>query len=342
MVKIGLIGCGRIAKNHFDAITGIEDARAVACCDIIAERAQTAADIYGIPAWTTSYEEILNNPEIDLVAICTPSGLHPEHGIRAARAGKHVLTEKPMGVKLADADRLIAECDRMGVRLFVMLQNRLNPAVQMTRRAFEEGRFGRIYMIVANTFWTRPQDYYDMAPWRGTWEYDGGAFMNQASHIIDLVQWFGGTVESVVAQLVTLDRNIEAEDTGVAAVRFKNGAVASINVTMLTYPRNLESCLTIMGEKGTVRIGGIAQNTIEHWKFADERDYDREIKKAETRPESVYGFGHQAYYQNMIECLAGRASQNVDGRAGRRSLELIEGIYRSSTGGAAVRFPWRP
>lgn len=339
MIRIGLIGCGRISKNHFEAIAAIEDARAVACCDIITERAQIAADTYGIPAWTNRYEDILNNPEIDLVSICTPSGLHPEHGIRAARAGKNVLTEKPMGVKVTDANRLIAECDRAGMKLFVMLQNRLNPAVQLTRQAYEEGRFGRIYMIVANTFWTRPQEYYDMAPWRGTRELDGGAFMNQASHIIDLVQWFGGPVESAVSQLVTLERKIEAEDTGVAAVRFASGAVASINVTMLTYPRNLEGSLSILGEKGTVRIGGIAQNTIEHWNFADKRDYDELVNDAGTDPGSVYGFGHQGYYQEMIDCLEGRTEQKVDGREGRRSLELIEGIYLSGRRSIKVAFP---
>lgn len=339
MIKIGLIGCGRISRNHFEAIAGIEDANAVACCDIIPGRAQAAADTYGISAWSADYEDILANPDIDLVSICTPSGLHPEHGIRAARAGKHVLTEKPMGVKLADANRLIAECDRAGIKLFVMLQNRLNPAVQLTRRAYEEGRFGRIHMMVANTFWTRPQDYYDMSPWRGTWEFDGGAFMNQASHIIDLVQWFGGPVESVVSQLVTLERQIEAEDTGVAAVRFRSGAVASINVTILTYPRNLEGSLTILGEKGTVRISGIAQNRIDHWEFADKREYDVFVNDAGTDPGSVYGFGHQGYYQEMIDCLEGRAEQKVDGRAGRRSLELIEGIYLSGSNSIKVAFP---
>jgi UDP-N-acetyl-2-amino-2-deoxyglucuronate dehydrogenase len=182
MLRIGLLGCGRISKNHFEAIAEQPDAQCITCCDIIEDRAREAAQKYNIPNWTTNYEEMLNDPRIELISICTPSGLHPVHGIQAAKAGKHVLTEKPMACRLAEADELIKACSEAGVKLFVVLQNRLNPAIQLTRRAFEEGRFGKIYMITSNVFWTRPQDYYDMAPWRGTWELDGGAFMNQASH----------------------------------------------------------------------------------------------------------------------------------------------------------------
>lgn len=204
MLKIGLIGCGRISKNHFEAIAAQPDARCIACCDIIEERVREAAEKYEIPYWTTKYEEMLQRDDLDLISICTPSGLHPEHGIMAARAGKHVLTEKPMGCRLAEADKLIEACDQAGVKLFVVLQNRLNPAIQLVRRAFEEGRFGKLYMITSNVFWTRPQDYYDMAPWRGTWALDGGAFMNQASHYVDMVQWFGGPIEEVKSITATL------------------------------------------------------------------------------------------------------------------------------------------
>ncbi|HHW60663.1 MAG TPA: Gfo/Idh/MocA family oxidoreductase, partial [Syntrophomonadaceae bacterium] len=273
MINIGLIGCGRISKNHFEAIAQQQDAQCIACCDIIEERAREGAGNYKIPFWTTNYEEMLQNPDIDLISICTPSGLHPQHGIQAAQYGKHVLTEKPMACRLAEADELIKACDEAGVKLFVVLQNRLNPSIQLVRRAFEEGRFGRIYMINSNVFWTRPQDYYDMASWRGTWKYDGGAFMNQASHYVDMVQWFGGPIEEVKSFTATLARNIEAEDTGSAIIRFQSGAIGSINVTMLTYPKNLEGSITILGEKGTVRVGGKAMNQIEKWEFADQQDY---------------------------------------------------------------------
>lgn len=327
MLKIGLIGCGRISKNHFEAIAQQEDAQVVACCDIIEERAKEAAGKYNIPIWTTNYEEMLSDPQIDLISICTPSGLHPVHGIQAAKAGKHVLTEKPMACRLNEADELIKACNEAGVRLFVVLQNRLNPAIQLARKAFEEGRFGRIYMITSNVFWTRPQNYYDMAPWRGTWALDGGAFMNQASHYVDMVQWFGGAIEEVKSITATLARNIEAEDTGSAIIRFKSGAIGSINVTMLTYPKNMEGSITILGEKGTVRIGGTSMNKIERWEFADQQPYDNEIEQYNTNPTSVYGFGHTGYYRNIIKSLEDAEVPISTGHEGRKSLYLLEQIY---------------
>ncbi len=327
MVNIGLIGCGRISNNHFQAIEQQQDAQVIACCDIDEERAHQAAEKYNIAKWTVNYENLLNDVNIDLISVCTPSGLHPKHGIMAAKAGKHVLTEKPMGCRLVDADKLIETCNREGVKLFVVLQNRLNPSIHLVRRAFEEGRFGRIYMITSNVFWTRPQDYYDMASWRGTWALDGGAFMNQASHYVDMVQWFGGPIEDVKSISDTLARNIEVEDTGSAIIRFKNRAIGNINVTVLTYPHNIEGSITILGEKGTVRVAGTSMNKIELWEFADNRDYDADVEKSNTNPTSVYGFGHQGYYQNVISCLKGKSIASSDGLEGRKSLDLLEKIY---------------
>lgn len=329
MLRIGLIGCGRISKNHFEAVAQQEDAQIVACCDIIEERAKEAAEKYNIPTWTTNYEEMLSNPQIDLISICTPSGLHPVHGIQAAEAGKHVLTEKPMACRLKEADELIEACDKAKVKLFVVLQNRLNPTIQLVRRAFDEGRFGKIYMITSNVFWTRPQGYYDMATWRGTWELDGGAFMNQACHYVDMVQWFGGPIEEVKSITATLARKIEAEDTGSAIIRFLSGAIGSINVTMLTYPQNLEGSITILGEKGTVRVAGTSMNKIEKWEFADKRDYDEEVKQSNTNPTSVYGFGHVGYYNNVINTLQVDEEPISDGTEGRESLNLLEQIYNN-------------
>ena len=328
MIKIGLIGCGRISSNHFEAVASQPDSIITACCDIIPERARAAAEKYGIPFWTTDYEEMLGREDIDLVSICTPSGLHPEHGILAAQHGKNVLTEKPMGVRLSEADQLIETCDKAGVKLFVVLQNRLNPSIQLVRRALDEGRFGNIYMITSNVFWTRPQNYYDMACWRGTWALDGGAFMNQASHYVDMVQWMGGPIDEVKSITATLARKIEAEDTGSAIIRFQSGAIGNINVTMLTYPKNLEGSITILGENGTVRVGGMAINRIEHWEFADQRDYDAQVEASATNPGSVYGFGHNGYYWNVIDCLKGKSSASSCGVEGRKSLSLLERIYR--------------
>lgn len=339
MINIGLIGCGRISKNHFEAIAQQEDAQVIACCDIIPERAKEAAEKYNIPTWTANYEKMLQNHDIDLISICTPSGLHPVHGTKAARAGKHVLTEKPMACRLNEADELIKVCNEAGRKLFVVLQNRLNPSIQLVKRALEEGRFGRIYMITSNVFWTRPQQYYDMAPWRGTWELDGGAFMNQASHYVDMVQWFGGSIDEVKAITATLGRKIEAEDSGCALIKFRNGLLSSINVTTLTYPRNFEGSIIILGEKGTVKVGGIAMNRILHWDFNDTREYDLRLTEASTYPDTVYGFGHAGYYRNVIECLNNDAIPIADGYEGRKSLGIIEAIYRSSNSQPIINIP---
>lgn len=337
MINIGIIGCGRISKNHFEAIAQQPNAHCISCCDIIEERAREFAKKYDIPMWTSKYQEILLDPNIDLISICTPSGLHPEHGIQAANAGKHVLTEKPMACRLNEADELIQVCDKAGVKLFVVLQNRLNPSIKLVRRAFEEGRFGKIYMITSNVFWTRPQDYYDMAPWRGTWKLDGGAFMNQACHYVDMVQWFGGPIQEVKSITATLARNIEAEDTGSAIIRFRNGAIGNINVTMLTYPNNIEGSITILGEKGTARVGGTSMNVIERWEFNDVMDYDSQVQEVGTNPDSVYGFGHKTFYSNIMTVLNQDSEGKdpfiephyTDGIDGRKSLELLESIYRN-------------
>src|SRR5688572_26535035 len=337
-VRIALAGCGRISRNHFEAIAKIDGLELSAACDIVRERAAEAGERYGVP-WFESFDEMLASVRCDAVALCTPSGLHPAHGISAARAGKHVICEKPMAITLDDADALVRECDGAGVHLFVVKQNRLNPAIQLLKRAIDRGRFGRLYLANTTVRWTRPQEYYDQAPWRGTWEFDGGAFMNQASHYVDLIQWLVGPVESVVAKTATLARRIETEDTGVAVLRFRSGALGVIEVTMLTYPKNLEGSLTLLGERGTIRIGGTAVNRIEHWVFADSDEDDALVPQVATNPSSVYGFGHAGYYRNVLAVLRGEAAPETDGRAGRKSLELILGIYESAKTGRDVPLP---
>jgi UDP-N-acetyl-2-amino-2-deoxyglucuronate dehydrogenase len=336
--RIALVGCGRISRNHFEALRRVDGLALSAVCDIVAERAEAAGDEQGVP-WYASYDEMLAEAACDVVAICTPSGLHPRHGIAAAAHGKHVVSEKPMATRLDEADALVAACDRAGVQLFVVKQNRLNPSVQLLRRAVDKGRFGRIYMANTTVRWSRPQEYYDQAPWRGTWEFDGGAFMNQASHYVDLIQWLVGPVESVLAQTATLARRIEAEDTGVAILRFRSGAIGTIEVTMLTYPRNLEGSITILGERGSVKIGGTAVNRVEHWTFAEYDDDDKLVESAATTPPTVYGFGHEGYYRNVLDVLRGAAPPDTDGRAGRKSLELILGIYESARTRCEVSLP---
>ena len=339
-VRMVLVGCGRISRNHSEAIARIDGLELVGVCDVIADRARAAGEAANVP-WFTSVEELLEQMPSDAVVIATPSGLHPQHGILAARAGRHVITEKPMAISLHAADALVQACDEAGVRLFVVKQNRLNPPIQLLKRAIDKGRFGRLYMANCTVRWTRPQEYYDQAPWRGTWEFDGGAFMNQASHYVDLIQWLVGPVESVMAKTATLARNIEAEDTGAAILRFRSGALGVLEVTMLTYPRNLEGSITLLGEKGSVRIGGTAVNRVEHWEFADYDDDDKLVDTAAPNPPTVYGFGHEGYYRNVLAVLRGEAQPDTDGRSGRKSLELILGIYESARTGRDVPLPLR-
>ena len=339
-VRIALVGCGRISRNHFDAIARVDGLELAAVCDTVEERARAAGEQQRV-AWYTAYDRMLAEVPCEAVAICTPSGLHPQHGILAARAGRHVISEKPMAISLEGADALVQACDQAGVHLFVVKQNRLNPPIQLLRRAIDKGRFGRLYMANCTVRWTRPQEYYDQAPWRGTWEFDGGAFMNQASHYVDLLQWLMGPVESVVAKTATLARRIESEDSGAAVMRFRSGALGVMEVTMLTYPKNLEGSITLLGERGTARIGGTAVNRVEHWAFADYDDDDKLVEGVATNPPSVYGYGHEAYYHNVLAVLRGESPPETDGRAGRKSLELILGIYESARTGHDVPIPLR-
>ena len=338
--RIGLVGCGRISKNHFDAIRKVEGLELAAVCDIDVERARGAAEVQGVPSYR-SLDDMLRAGDFDVVTICTPSGLHSVQGIAAAQAGKHVVTEKPMSLTLRQADDLVRACDDAGVQLFVVKQNRLNPPIQLVKRAVDKGRFGRIYMANVTVRWQRPQEYYDAEPWRGTWEFDGGAIMNQASHYVDLIQWLVGPVESVMGKTATQARRIEAEDSGIGILKFRSGALGVIEVDVLTYPRNLEGSITIIGERGTVKIGGTAVNRVEHWTFADYDDDDKLVDAANTNPPTVYGFGHEGYYRNVLAVLRGEAKPETDGRAGRKSLELILGIYESAKTGCEVAIPMK-
>jgi len=333
--RVALVGCGRIAKSHFDAIERVDGLDLVAVADVVQARAEAAGAANGVPAFA-SLAEMMAAVDCDIVTVATPSGLHPVHGIEAARAGKHVVSEKPMAISLAGADSLIDACSDAGVRLFVVKQNRLNPAIQLVKRAVEKGRFGRIHSANCTVRWARPQEYYDQAPWRGTWAMDGGAFMNQASHYVDLIQWLAGPVASVAAMTATQERKIEAEDSGAAVLRFQNGAIGVLDVTMLTYPRNLEGSLTILGNRGSVKIGGTAVNRVDTWLFEDYDDDDKLIESAATTPPTVYGFGHQGYYRNVLRVLRGEGVPDTDGREGRKSLEIILAIYESARTGKVV------
>jgi UDP-N-acetyl-2-amino-2-deoxyglucuronate dehydrogenase len=338
-VRFALVGCGRISANHIEALRQhAAHAHLVAVCDPRPDALAAAVAKTGAQGFA-SLDALLAAGGADIAVLATPSGLHPRQAMQAARAGLHVLTEKPMATKWDEGLEMVRVCREAGVKLFVVKQNRLNPTLQAVKAAVDTGRFGRIFMAAVNVFWTRPQSYYDDAPWRGRWDMDGGAFLNQASHYVDMVDWLVGPVDSVHAYTATLARDIEAEDTGVMSLRLRKGGLASINVTMLAHGKNFEGSVTLLGEQGTVRVGGVAVNRIEHWEFAEPRPEDELIKSANYATQSVYGPGHPLYYDNVIRTLRGQAQAQVDGYEGLRSLEVVIAAYRSARDGVRVGLP---
>jgi UDP-N-acetyl-2-amino-2-deoxyglucuronate dehydrogenase len=338
-IRFAVVGCGRIAKNHFAALAQHKDgAELIGVCDTDPAALHQAAEATGATPYR-NLRSLLENCPADVVVLTTPSGLHPDQAVQIAESGRHVMTEKPMATRWQDGKRMVSACDAAGVRLFVVKQNRRNATLQLLKQAVRKERFGRIYMVNINVFWTRPQEYYDSAAWRGTWEFDGGALMNQASHYVDLLDWLIGPIESLQAYTGTLERRIEVEDTGVISVRWRSGALGSMNVTMLTYPKNLEGSITIIGEKGTVRVGGVAVNEVQHWEFAEPDADDDAIKAASYETTSVYGFGHPLYYDNVIKVMRGEAEPETDGREGLKSLEVLIATYLSARDGRRVALP---
>lgn len=333
-----MVGCGRIAKNHFGSIEQHSDRmELVSVCDINDEALSAHTEQYGVPGYL-DFGKMITEVKPDLVALCTPSGVHADQAVLAAQHGVHVMTEKPMATRWSDGVRMVRACDEARVHLFVVKQNRRNSTLQLLKRAVEEKRFGKIHMVQINVFWARPQSYYDQAKWRGTWELDGGAFMNQASHYVDLLDWLIGPVEKLQCMTST-HRDIEVEDTGVMNIRWRSGALGSMSVTMLAYPNNIEGSITILGEKGSVRIGGVAVNKIELWQFSDPKDYDAGVEAASYQTTSVYGFGHPLYYKNVADVLKEGHATETDGREGLKSLELLIAAYRSARDGQTVSLP---
>ena len=337
-IRIAIVGCGRISKNHFGSIEQHQDdIELVSICDIQQDVLSEHEAKYKVKGYL-DLEQMLENEKLDLVAICTPSGIHADQTEICAKYRVNVMTEKPMATRWDDGVRMVKACDDMGIRLFVVKQNRRNSTLQLLKRAIEEKRFGKIHMVHLNIFWTRPQEYYDQAKWRGTWEFDGGAFMNQASHYVDLLDWLIGPIDKVQAMMSTT-RDIEVEDTGVLNIKWRNGALGSMSVTMLTYPKNLEGSIIILGEKGTVRIGGVAVNNIQHWEFEETKDYEEKVKEVNYKTTSVYGFGHPLYYNNVVEVLRGNIEPETDGREGLKSLEVLIAAYLSARDGQTISLP---
>ena len=337
MLKFALVGCGRIAARHAELLGGgqIAGCRLVAVCDTKIERARAFGEKYGVPFFVNMHQ-MMQDKSIDVISILTESGEHAQNVVELAKYRKHLVVEKPMALTLDDADRMIEACDSNDIRLFVVKQNRLNVPVQKLRRAIEAERFGKIFLGTVRVRWSRPQSYYDQDEWRGTWAQDGGVLTNQASHHIDLLEWMLGDVESVYAKSTTALAEIEVEDTAVVILRFRSGALGVIEATTATRPRDLEGSISILGEKGTVEIGGFAVNEMKVWQFIDEEPDDDLLTSFSVNPPNVYGFGHKAYYEQVRQTLENGGPHLVDGLEGRKSLELITAIYESIETGKEV------
>ena len=355
-LRIALVGCGRISRNHIKVLAAQHHrASIVAVCDTQIDSLKHIQSFMDdctrdipIQAWDvqlfTSYNDLIdsvvsNQLDVDLVVLTTPSGLHSSQAIQAANAGIHVCTEKPMATSWEDGLLMSRACDKAGVKLFVVLQNRFLNTIQLLKRQLDLGRFGPISLISSNVFWQRPQSYYDNDSWRGTLDLDGGALMNQASHYIDLLQWLFGPVASVSASLATLGRNIEVEDTATLQLRWNNGALGTMAVTMLTYPHNLEGSITVLGQNGSVKISGKALNSIEYWHFLDDVSDDQTAKSFLPATVDIQSSPLFLFYSNIFDSLAGFSEPLCDAAQGLLSLELLSASYLSAHKESAIPLP---
>lgn len=342
-MKYALIGCGRISPNHLKAAVNNE-LDIVALCDLDPACMEDKAQRFELPASVkryTDYKEMLENEEVELVAIATSSGAHAEIALYCIDRGINVIIEKPMAMSIADADEIIRRSREKGVAVCACHQNRFNIAVQKTRKALESGRFGKLSHGSIHVRWNRNKDYYDQAPWRGTWAEDGGCLMNQCIHGIDLLRWMMGNEVDTVYGVTRQQQHdyLEAEDVGMAVITFKNGAVATVEGTTNVYPKNLEETLYLFGQNGTVKIGGKSTNNIDVWDFADETEEDQQNKGLEEQTSNVYGNGHTSLYADVIDAIGTGRAPYVDAVAGRNALEMILSIYKSMQTGAPVKLP---
>jgi len=346
MIRFALVGCGRIAQKYGALFSNnmIENAELVAACEIKEQRRDVFQDKYRVPVFPDLDGMMqAHGEDIDVVVVLTESGNHASVAEKVLEYKKHLVVEKPMALRLEDADSMIRDCDAAGVKLFVVKQNRFNLPVLKLREALEKDRFGKITMGTVRVRWCRKQEYYDQDSWRGTWALDGGVFANQASHHIDLLEWMLGEPVSVFAKSRTALVDVEVEDTGVAVITFSSGAIGIVEATNATRPVDLEGSISILGEKGTVEIGGFAVNEMKVWNFEDAKLGDEEVLKIyRTNPPDVYGFGHIEYLRDVVESLENGSPSLVDGIEGRKSLELINAIYESIETGKEVFLKFNP
>jgi UDP-N-acetyl-2-amino-2-deoxyglucuronate dehydrogenase len=338
-LKFAVVGCGRISERHLQAIVSdYIDAELVAVADKIEERARSKSEKYGVPYYLDYHSMMARHPEIDVIDILTPTGYHAEHVIDLAQYGRHIIVEKPMALKVEDCDAMIAACQKQGCRLFVVKQNRFNRAVIAARSALESGRFGKLVLGTVRVRWMRYQRYYEQDAWRGTWALDGGVMAQQASHHLDLLQWFMGPIESMQCHIATRLMNIEVEDTAVAIFRFTSGSLGAFEATVATRPEDLEASMSILGGNGSVVIEGNAVNKIKYWRFEKELPDDADIHQSfsEDIPD-IYGHGHGPYLAHVVEAIVEGKPALLEADEGKKNVQILTALYESAAlGGAPV------
>ena len=343
-MKYALIGCGRISPNHIVAAQR-NNLEIVALCDIEMTNIQDKIKKFDLLSDTkvyADYKEMLSEEKPELVAIATESGKHAQIALDCMDYGCNLIIEKPIALSMEDAEKIIEKANRLNLKVCACHQNRFNKSILKIRDAVEKNRFGKMFYGTAHIRWCRDHEYYDRASWRGTWEQDGGALMNQCIHNIDLLRWMmGDEIEEVVGMTDRLHHKyIEAEDLGIALIKFKNGSYGIVEGTTNVYPKNLEETLYLFGEKGTVKAGGESVNVIEEWRFSDMLDDPEEVKQRfHENPPNVYGYGHTPLYADVIDAIRNDRKPYVDAEAGKRALELVLAIYRSAATGEKVLFP---
>lgn len=341
MLRIALVGCGRISTRHAEVLTGdgLPQAELVAVCDLNLDRAEQAGTKYRVP-WFGDMHSMMQNVDTDVVAVLTESGHHPRDVFELAQYGKPIIVEKPMALTAADADEMIMACEKSGVPLFVVKQNRYNKPVQKLKEALDQGAFGKVFLGSVRVRWCRTQDYYDLDSWRGTKSLDGGVLANQASHHLDLLEWMLGTPETVTAMTSRALADIETDDTAIATIRFSSGALGLVEATTATRPTDLEGSLSVLGSLGSVVIGGFSVNKMETWNFdTSSAGYLMDIDQASENPPNVYGFGHLAFYRDVVSSITSGEPPKIDGHEGRKSVSLLEAIYKSAETGKEIEVP---
>ena len=340
-IKFALIGCGAIAHKHITALNRISDVEIVGVFDTAYQMAKDVGEKYNIPIFT-SVEEMVGKTDPDVFNILTPSGNHADCLLGLIRFNKHFVVEKPLALRLDQIDEILQVCDERGMKIFVVQQNRFNPPIQKLKEALDKGRFGKLVMGTVRIRWRRDQTYYDQKKWRGTWAFDGGVLTNQASHHIDMLIWMMGEVESVMAKTITRLVNIEAEDTGAAIIKFRNGSIGIIEATTAVRPKDLEGSISILGEKGSVEIGGFFMNELKTWNFAEPNEEDEHIWNIFSKVSNEVAWNHTEFFKDVIRSIRSNKKGLIDGLEGRKSVELINAIYESAETGKEVVLRFAP